>query len=258
MEELGGAIAGVTLTLMSVFVPATFLPGITGQMYQQFALVLASSTALSAINALTLTPALCAILLRMPQPPRFFLFRWFNRAFGALTKGQTASVGFMIRHKLVTVVLFLAVLGVGGAGFARLPTGFLPEEDQGYAILGIQLPGAASLARTEATVEEVEAALKGTPGLAGWVTIGGLSLLDNSTTLANGTVMYLTYTPFAERDKAGLSQTVILADVRRRLAGIESAVTFAVPPRKSLLRAGPTAKRRSALTACSPPATIPA
>ena len=140
MEELGGAIAGVTLTLMSVFVPATFLPGITGQMYQQFALVLASSTALCAINALTLTPALCAILLRKPQPPRFFLFRWFNRGFGALTKGQTASVGFMIRHKLVTVVLFLAVLGIGGAGFARLPTGFLPEEDQGYAILGIQLP----------------------------------------------------------------------------------------------------------------------
>ena len=90
MEELGGAIAGVTLTLMSVFVPASFLPGITGQMYQQFALVLASSTALSAINALTLTPALCAILLRKPQPPRFFLFRWFNSAFGALTKGQTA------------------------------------------------------------------------------------------------------------------------------------------------------------------------
>ena len=179
---------------------------------------------------MTVTPALCAILLRKPQPPKFFLFRWFNRAFGALTKGQTASVGFMIRHKLVTVVLFLAVLGVGGAGFARLPTGFLPEEDQGYAILGIQLPGAASLARTEATVEEVEAALKGTPGLAGWVTIGGLSLLDNSTTLANGTVMYLTYTPFAERDKAGLSQTAILADVRRRLAGIESAVTFAVIP----------------------------
>ena len=140
MDELGGAIAGVTLTLMSVFVPATFLPGITGQMYQQFALVLASSTALSAINALTLTPALCAILLRKPQPPRFFLFRWFNRGFGALTTGQTATVGFMIRHKLVTVILFLGVLGVGGAGFARLPTGFLPEEDQGYAILGIQLP----------------------------------------------------------------------------------------------------------------------
>ena len=254
MDELGGAIAGVTLTLMSVFVPASFLPGITGQMYQQFALVLASSTALSAINALTLTPALCAILLRMPQPPRFFLFRWFNRAFGALTKGQTATVGFMIRHKLVTVVLFLAVLGVGGAGFARLPTGFLPEEDQGYAIVGIQLPSAASLARTQATVKEVEAALKGTPGLEGWVTIGGVSLLDNSTTLANGAVMYLVFTPFGERDKAGLSQTAILADVRRRLAGIESAVTFAVPPRKSLLRAGPTAStwRRKA-TGVSPP-----
>ena len=104
MDELGGAIAGVTLTLMSVFVPASFLPGITGQMYQQFALVLASSTALSAINALTLTPALCAIILRKPQPPRFFLFRWFNRGFGTLTRGQTATVGFMIRRKLVTVV----------------------------------------------------------------------------------------------------------------------------------------------------------
>ncbi|MFO1074045.1 MAG: multidrug efflux RND transporter permease subunit [Geminicoccaceae bacterium] len=230
MGELGGAIAGVTLTLMSVFVPATFLPGITGQMYQQFALVLASSTALSAINALTLTPALCAILLRKPQPPRFFLFRWFNSGFGVLTRGQTSTVGFMIRHKFVTVVLFLAVLGIGGVGFTRLPTGFLPEEDQGYAILGVQLPSGSALARTKATVSEIEAALKGTPGIAGWVTVGGVSLLDNSTTLANGAVMYLVFTPFAERVPAGLDQRIIIGDVRRRLAGIDSAVAFPLIP----------------------------
>ena len=112
------------------------------------------------------------------------------------------------------------MLGLGGAGFVRLPTGFLPEEDQGYAILGIQLPSAASLARTQATVKEVEAALKGTPGLAGWVSIGGLSLLDNSTTLANGAVMYLVFTPFAEREKQGLDQQTIIAEVRRRVAGV--------------------------------------
>ncbi len=230
MEELGGAIAGVTLTLMAVFVPATFLPGITGQMYQQFALVLASATALSAINALTLTPALCAIILRKPRPPRFFLFRWFNKGFDRLTQGQTASVGFMIRHKLVTIVLFLAVLGVGAAGFLRLPSGFLPEEDQGYAIVGIQLPNAASLARTKEAVTEVEAALKGAPGIAGWVTVGGVSLLDNSTTLANAAVMYLVFTPFEERDEAGLDQETILGDVRHRLAAVESAVTFPLVP----------------------------
>ncbi len=230
MEELGGAIAGVTLTLMSVFVPATFLPGITGQMYQQFALVLASSTALSAINALTLTPALCAIILRKPQPPKFFLFRWFNRGFGTLTKGQTATVGFMIRHKFVTVALFLGVLGLGATGFMRLPTGFLPEEDQGYAILGVQLPSASSLARTQATVKEIEATLKGTPGILGWVTVGGVSLLDNSTTLANGAVMYLVFTPFADREKQGLDQHTIIADVRRRIAGVESAITFPLIP----------------------------
>ncbi|MGE3739269.1 MAG: efflux RND transporter permease subunit [Geminicoccaceae bacterium] len=230
MEELGGAIAGVTLTLMSVFVPATFLPGITGQMYQQFALVLASSTALSAINALTLTPALCAIILRKPQPPRFFLFRWFNQGFSTLTRGQTATVGFMIRRKFVTVALFLGVLALGATGFTRLPTGFLPEEDQGYAILGIQLPSAASLARTQATVKEVETALEGTPGILGWVSIGGVSLLDNSTTLANGAVMYLVFTPFAEREKQGLDQHTIVADVRRRIAGVESAITFPLIP----------------------------
>ena len=125
MEELGGAIAGVTLTLMSVFIPASFLPGITGQMYQQFALVLASATALSAINALTLTPALCAILLRKPQPPRFFLFRWFNSGFGALTTGQTGTVGFMVRHQAVTVVLFLGVLGARRLGL-HAPADRLP------------------------------------------------------------------------------------------------------------------------------------
>ena len=230
MEELGGAIAGVTLTLMSVFVPASFLPGITGQMYQQFALVLASATALSAINALTLTPALCAILLRKPQPPKFFLFRWFNRGFGAVTRGQTATVGFMVRRRAVTALLFLGVLALGGWGFTRLPTGFLPDEDQGFAIVGVQLPSAASLARTEATVKEVEAALRGTPGLAGWVTVGGVSLLDNSTTLSNAAAMYLVYTGFAEREAAGLSQEVILADVRRRLAPIQSGYPFVIVP----------------------------
>ena len=230
MDELGGAIAGVTLTLMSVFVPASFLPGITGQIYQQFALVLASSTALSAINALTLTPALCAIILRKPEPPKFFLFRWFNNGFGKLTRGQTATVGFMIRRKFVTVALFLGILALGGTGFMRLPTGFLPEEDQGYAILGIQLPSAASLARTEATVKQVDAALKGTPGLAGWVSIGGLSLLDSSTTLANGAVMYLVFTPFAEREKQGIDQQTIIADVRRRVAAVQSAVIFPLIP----------------------------
>mgnify|MGYP001000194810 CR=1 FL=1 len=130
---------------------------------------------MSAINALTLTPALCAIILRKPEPPKFFLFRWFNKGFGTLTKGQTATVGFMIRHKLVTMVLFAGILAMGAAGFARLPTGFLPEEDQGYAILGIQLPSGSALARTKATVSEIEAALKGTPGIAGWVTVGGIS-----------------------------------------------------------------------------------
>jgi HAE1 family hydrophobic/amphiphilic exporter-1 len=230
MGELGGAIAGVTLTLMSVFVPACFLPGITGQMYQQFAIVLASSTALSAINALTLTPALCAIILRKPQAPRFFLFRWFNRAFGGLTHVQTRAVGFMVERKIVAVLLFLAVFGLGGWGFTRLPTGFLPEEDQGYGIVGVQLPSGASLARTEAVVNRINSALEGTPGIAGWVTVGGISLLDNSTTLANGAVMYLVYESFAERDPAGLSQGVILAEVRKRLRGIEEAEAYVVIP----------------------------
>jgi hydrophobic/amphiphilic exporter-1 (mainly G- bacteria), HAE1 family len=230
MEELGGAIAGVTLTLMSVFIPASFLPGITGQMYQQFALVLAASTAFSAINALTLTPALCALILRKPTAPRFFLFRWFNRGFGALTSGQTRAVGFMVGRKVLTVMLFLVVLGVGGWGFSRLPTGFLPEEDQGYGIIGVQLPSAASLARTEAVVQEIEKVLDGVPGIAGWVTVGGVSLLDNSTTLANAAVMYLVYKSFAEREAAGLSQRAILGEVQRRLRGIQEAEAFVVIP----------------------------
>ena len=117
-------------------------------------------------TSLTLTPALCAILLRKPKPPRFFLFRWFNSGFGALTHGQTRMVGFMVRHKIVTVLLFLVVLGIGGAGFTRLPTGFLPEEDQGYAIIGVQLPSAASLARTSDVVKKIEAALADTPDFA--------------------------------------------------------------------------------------------
>ena len=169
MEELGGAIAGVTLTLMSVFVPASFLPGITGQIYQQFALVLASSTALSAINALTLTPALCAILLRKPRPPRFFLFRWFNWGFDRVTKGQTRRSASWSATSSSPCCCSRSCSVSAARASRRLPTGFLPEEDQGYAILGIQLPSAASLARRRGGQGD-RGKLKARPGMAGWVT----------------------------------------------------------------------------------------
>ncbi|HZD26032.1 MAG TPA: efflux RND transporter permease subunit, partial [Alphaproteobacteria bacterium] len=171
-----------------------------------------------------------AIILRKPAPPRFFLFRWFNRGFGALTHGQTRAVSFMVGRKVLSVILFLLVLGVGGWGFTRLPTGFLPEEDQGYGIIGVQLPSAASLARTEAVVQEIQKALDGVPGIAGWVTVGGVSLLDNSTTLSNAAVMYLVYKSFAEREAAGLSQPVILGEVQSRLRKIQDAEAFVVIP----------------------------
>lgn len=230
MADITAPIVAISLVLMAVFVPAAFMPGITGELYRQFAITIAASTVFSLINALTLSPALCALMLKPPAERRFFLFRAFNAGFAKVAHAQTGLVTRMIRRKALVMLLFAGISGAAIWGFQALPAGFLPEEDQGYAVVGIQLPDAQSLSRMTQVADRVDKILAETPGVAHWVGIGGISLLDNSATLSNAGVVYVIYDSFEHRNEKGLSQEVILQDLRRKFASIQDAMVFAVVP----------------------------
>src|SRR5271170_1573244 len=181
MGELSGPVVGIALVLASVFVPTAFIPGITGRLYQQFAVTIAISVILSAFNALTLSPALAALLLRPRQPSRGLLrrfFDWFNRRFEQATEGYVRWSGVLLKKTAVLVALLVA-FGIAAGFFAnRLPTSFLPDEDQGYAYINLQLPNAASLERTTAVASDVEKIIMNTPGVHYTTTVVGFSLLS--------------------------------------------------------------------------------
>jgi len=230
MDELTGPVLGITFVLMAVFLPAAFLPGITGQLYRQFALVIAATAVISAVNALTLKPVQCAQYLK-PQTGRLNLFyRGFNRLYNGFENRYARIVGWVVQRSGIMMTIYAALMAATFWGFVSIPTGFIPEEDQGYAIVGIQLPDAASIERTNEASAKVQKILKQISGVAHLITIGGISLLDNSASLPNGAVIYTIYEDFEKRGKAGLTQEKILAEMRRRLAAVEDAIVFAVVP----------------------------
>ncbi|MGH7331179.1 MAG: efflux RND transporter permease subunit [Candidatus Rokuibacteriota bacterium] len=226
MQEVAGPVVAIALILVAVFVPTAFIPGITGRMYQQFAVTIAVSVVISAFNALTLSPALAAMLLRPRRPMRGPLgafFRVFNRGFGRATEGYVRFSALLIRKAVLAMVLLAMV--AGGAGFIgrRLPAGFVPEEDQGYLSINVKLPPAASLQRTAAVANQIDAMLKDTPGVAYYTVVIG----DTSTNTAQ---YFLTLAPWHERDAKGLTAEAIILDLNRRLAVFPDATAFAVPP----------------------------
>ena len=239
MGEMTGPVMGITLALTAVFLPAAFLPGITGQLFRQFALVIASTAIISALNALTLKPAQCALWLRphVEKRPNLF-YRGFNRAYGVMEGAYVALISRMVQRPLQMLLVFLVIIGVAGLGFLYHPTGFLPTEDQGYAFVIAKLPDAASQPRVQAAAEEVNAILKETKGLKAWVTIGGYSILD-AANLSNFFSMFIVYDDWSKRG-AALSQDKILAGLRHRLAAIENAAVFVTvpPPIRGLGQAG--------------------
>jgi HAE1 family hydrophobic/amphiphilic exporter-1 len=193
MDELFGPVIGITLVLMSVFLPAAFVPGLTGKMFAQFALVIAATAFISAINAATLKPTQCAMWLRPATPPekRNFFFRGFNNVYQRVENGYAWLVGSMVRHAGLMVLLALVLAGVGGWGVARLPGAFIPNEDQGYLLIGVQLPDGASLERTSAALDQVSVIAQATPGVDHVVALAGLSVLDSNSALANAGVAYV-------------------------------------------------------------------
>ena len=233
MDELFGPVIGITLVLMSVFIPAAFLPGLTGQMYAQFALVIAATALISAINALTLKPTQCALWLRPPVPPekRNFFFRGFNKVYGKLENAYAGLIGRMTRHSLAMVVLALVVIGFGGWGIARLPTAFIPIEDQGYVLVAVQLPDGASLQRSQRALDEVNRIALATPGVDQVIEISGISVLDNNASLANGGAVYVVLKDWALRLKEkGQDLRGIIQDLQGAMDKLPDAKALVLPP----------------------------
>jgi HAE1 family hydrophobic/amphiphilic exporter-1 len=231
MEALLGPIIGITLVLMAVFLPAAFLPGLTGRMYAQFALVIAATALLSAINAVTLKPTQSAMWLRRPVPPerRNLAYRAFNAAYARVETAYARLITRMAARSGLMAALALAVIAASLYGFTRIPTGFLPVEDQGYLLASVQLPDGASLERTQKVLDRVTQIAKRTPGVHQVVTIAGVSVLDNSAPLANAGVAYIILADWSERGK-GQDLLSLYLGLNRALGEIEEATTLVVPP----------------------------
>lgn len=231
MDEILGPVIGITLVLISVFLPTAFLGGITGQLYRQFALTIASTAVISAINALTLKPAQCAVYLQKSpdESQKNAFFRGFNRVYGVFEHHYSQVVRFLVNHAKLVMLAFVAFVVLTGLWFKSLPTGFLPLEDQGYFMIGVQLPDAASQERTHDVTNKINAFLAKTPGLKEWLSIGGNSLLDG-TNASNMATMYVVMDDWDKRTDPSLSQDAIVSGVRKHLAQIQDAQTFAMIP----------------------------
>ena len=229
MRDVTGPVIATTLVLMAVFVPSAFLPGITGQMSRQFAITIAVATAFSSVNALTMSPALCALLLRPPPEKKNPFSRGFDRVFDVLSRGYGGMTRGLVKVWVLMILVFVGGSAFTGWQFGKIPTGFLPTEDQGYFMTVVQLPPAASLERTEEVVARLDDIFARTPGVREWVTQTGFSLLDN-TNVSNAATVYVVMDPFDERTTPEVSQEAILAHVNREFAAIQEGLVIAFPP----------------------------
>ncbi|MDN4999670.1 efflux RND transporter permease subunit [Bradyrhizobium sp. GCM10027634] len=231
MDALFAPIVGITLVLISVFLPASLLAGLTGRIYSQFALVIAATALLSAINAATLKPTQCALWLRPAVPPeqRNFFYRGFNAVYDKVEHGYTRLITFLVKHATISVAFALIVIGLSGYGLSRVPTGFLPIEDQGYLIAAVQLPDGASLERTQKVLDKAADIIKATPGVQQVITIAGISALDNSASLANAGVAYIILKDWEARGK-GEDLRSLVYGLNDKVADIMEARTLVLPP----------------------------
>jgi HAE1 family hydrophobic/amphiphilic exporter-1 len=231
MNELFGPIIGITLVLMSVFLPAAFIPGLTGKMFAQFALVIAATALLSAINAATLKPTQCALWLRPPVPPgeRNIFYRAFNAIYDPFERAYARLIGGMVARSGAMCALALAVIAGAGYGLSRIPTGFLPIEDQGYVLAIVQLPDGASLQRTQRVMEQVSEIAGKNHAVEHVIAISGVSALDNNATLANAGVAYVVLKDWSVRGKGGDLRSVF-EGLNRDLAAINEARISVFPP----------------------------
>jgi HAE1 family hydrophobic/amphiphilic exporter-1 len=232
MREVSAPVIGIALVLSAVFVPTAFIPGITGRLYQQFALTIAISVIFSAFNALSLSPALSALLLRprkKARGPLGWFYDRFNRIFGSATTGYVSLSRLAIRKSFVSLaILLLFAIGAGFFG-AKLPSGFLPEEDQGYVYIALQLPNAASLERTDNAAKKIEDILSRTPGVKYTTSVIGFSLLSYVQNTYSA-FFFVTLEEWSKRKKPEEQYEAIKASLSKQLATITEGISFSFPP----------------------------
>ena len=230
MEEMTGPVLGITLVLISVFLPAAFLPGIGGEIFRQFALVIASTAVISAINALTLKPAQCAMYLR-PRPANYqpnAFYQRFNQIYALIEAAYVRLVSWMVQRTLAMSLVFFSIIALGGIAFVVNPTGFLPIGDQGYCIVITRLPEGASQPRVRNVSAKMDKLLKNTPGIKSWVVLGGFSVLD-SANLMNAIATFVIYDDWEKRGKK-LDQAHLIANLNESLSHISEARFTVLPP----------------------------
>jgi HAE1 family hydrophobic/amphiphilic exporter-1 len=232
MEEVSGPVVAIAIILAAVFVPTAMIPGITGRLYQQFAVTIAVSMAISAFNALTLSPALAAMLLRPKKKgrgPLQMFYNGFNKVFGVATDGYVRFCRFLIRKSIITILLLAGLTVLTGMIGRRVPTSFLPDEDQGYMFAGVQLPNAASAQRTSEVLRQVEQILKDTPGIESYSSVVGYSMLSGVQNTYSGFI-WITLKEWKERKAPEEQYTAIMKHVNAEMAKIPGAVGFAFSP----------------------------
>ena len=232
MEEISGPIVGVVLVMMAVFIPTTMIGGISGELYKQFALTIATATLFSGFNSLTLSPALSALLLRpTKESKKGLFFHWFNKGYDLLQQGYDKCVSFLLRHAWVAAISFAAMITLAIYLFREQPTTFIPDEDDGYFIVSVQLPPASSLARTEAVAAKVEKIISAYPEVKTNISISGFSIM-NSGRQSNAASVFVVLTDWSVRKKKSESAAAIVERFNRQAyVEIEEAQCFAfVPP----------------------------
>jgi HAE1 family hydrophobic/amphiphilic exporter-1 len=240
MDEVGVALISIALVLCAVFIPTAFLQGIVGQFYRQFALTIAVATILSAFNSLTLSPALCAIVLksaeekaRKPRIDLSFLTNWFfagfNAIFGVLERNYAALVRRVIRVTPLMLTIYAGLIGLAAYMFVTVPQGFVPQQDQGYLILSFSLPSGASLARTSEIIRKAENIVLSTPGFAHTASFAGFSGATRTNAPDAGAI-FAVEAPFEERVKQGLTSQKLVRDLRAKLSEIKEASVFVIAP----------------------------
>jgi HAE1 family hydrophobic/amphiphilic exporter-1 len=232
MEEISGPVVGIALVLSAVFIPTAFIPGITGRLYQQFAVTIAISVILSAFNALTLSPALAALLLRPKTSSGGLLkrfFSWFNRVFASATNGYVRLCGALTRKSAIAIVL-LVIFGAAAGWFgSKVPSSFLPDEDQGYLYINLQLPSAASLQRTDEVTRKIESVLANTPGVQYTTSVVGFSLLSFVRTSYNA-FFFVTLKHWDDRKSRDQQLQAIKQRINRELSTLPEGIAFSFSP----------------------------
>jgi hydrophobe/amphiphile efflux-1 (HAE1) family protein len=211
-------------------VPTAFISGITGELYKQFALTIAVSTAFSGLNALTFTPAMCALFLKpRHEQSNFFVYKWFNRIFGKVTDGYVGIVGRMLRRPALAVVIFCGIIAVAFYGFGKLPTSYVPQEDMGYFMTSVQLPTGASLERTDSIMRKLSAEIKAIPEVKNVLSVSGQSFIGGGSASNLGS-LFIVLKPWKERKGKDQSVDAVIAHVNEITAPIQEALIFSINP----------------------------